>query len=338
MLAFARKQLGPASECVLNDPRVQTVVLARMRAGTTLEDAVLGEVFRAGARLAITGASGAGPDLWLERELGCADQARSTLPADRHARTDEIARSLTRDPEQTPARGASRIRDRADVAFQRTPPRALPIIEPVLRRVSRPRGGRLLTSRAGGGLAGAPEEACMPRTSPDDRGAAWGLPRDERGWEREHTDGVLEHGRWIVRENPWKLAELCYETVAERCYLLTPETLLLRAAVRIAEDLPEFWGIGQRGSCPRCPYDAQAGEPGHVTAFCSAPVRMTMYSPSLTRGNAACLSSKVQKYGPDCGNCLKSITVFKLQILSGVHGSALMAKKKKRRRGPRPSQ
>lgn len=49
VLAFAREQLGPASERVLTDPRAQTVVLGRMRAGTALEDAVLGEVFRAGA-------------------------------------------------------------------------------------------------------------------------------------------------------------------------------------------------------------------------------------------------------------------------------------------------
>lgn len=48
-LIFAREQLGPASERVLMDPQVQTVVLARMRAGSALEDAVLAEVFRAGA-------------------------------------------------------------------------------------------------------------------------------------------------------------------------------------------------------------------------------------------------------------------------------------------------
>jgi RNA polymerase sigma factor (sigma-70 family) len=48
-LAFARERLGPASERVLMDPQAQTVVLGRMRSGVALEDAVLGEVFRAGA-------------------------------------------------------------------------------------------------------------------------------------------------------------------------------------------------------------------------------------------------------------------------------------------------
>lgn len=48
-LAFARENLGPASERVLTDARAQTFVLARIRSGAALEDAVLAEVFRAGA-------------------------------------------------------------------------------------------------------------------------------------------------------------------------------------------------------------------------------------------------------------------------------------------------
>jgi RNA polymerase sigma factor (sigma-70 family) len=49
VMAFAREHLGPASEEALCDPQAQTMVLARMRSGTALEDATLSEVFRAGA-------------------------------------------------------------------------------------------------------------------------------------------------------------------------------------------------------------------------------------------------------------------------------------------------
>jgi len=46
-LAFATERLGPASAGLLADPRVQTLLLSRLRAGADLEDAVLAEVHRA---------------------------------------------------------------------------------------------------------------------------------------------------------------------------------------------------------------------------------------------------------------------------------------------------
>ncbi|MEM1447718.1 MAG: sigma-70 family RNA polymerase sigma factor [Planctomycetota bacterium] len=49
-LRFARERLGPASEQLFSDPAAQVPVLARLRAGYVLEDAVLAEAHRAAAQ------------------------------------------------------------------------------------------------------------------------------------------------------------------------------------------------------------------------------------------------------------------------------------------------
>ncbi|MDP6954509.1 MAG: hypothetical protein QF599_00935, partial [Planctomycetota bacterium] len=46
VLRFAREELGPASERFLADASVQVMVLAAVRRGKALEDAVLGQIFR----------------------------------------------------------------------------------------------------------------------------------------------------------------------------------------------------------------------------------------------------------------------------------------------------